>query len=745
MVLGVACRAWSVGNQAMFLAGLDVSQAFMNSPLERPEILQMPLSMSTMKGEPIFLWAEKGINGLRIASQAWIVFFSSIVKSIGVVSGTVEPCLYVGRMVGKDQAPIVIMAYVDDLLVATTSESALKTLMTALSAHVKVRETGRVGLKGGHLRFLGRSIFRRPGSSALYMQVDPTYLDEAFAEFDLKKGSTTFPDLRPILEQEGSQPLSAEGHARFRRVLGRLSLYCQTRQDFLILVSMLGTGQAQPFETHEKCLRAVLRYLMTDMDVALRFPSEELVLPDVKGLEVYTDAGFAPMKSTGRRSVSGTCFIFQQCLMKCFSRHQSAVTLSSCEAELVALQSGVQEGIGLLRTLGFVLGRLYPWVDIIPQDAQVTWYDEAESEDEDSMKVSYLFPLVVKTDSLSGKMLLEASDLQRKSRHIEIKVYWLRELMDRKVLLLSHVPGTLNPADCFTKCLPTQKFLFYRNMLGFVKIDFSLISNILGFCLKVCDNSYSKPISCLSNRNCVLCGERLLLFALEEELEVSGDQRSFRHVKAVFAQESLTNPDSLPLVVALMAEEDTRSSVSGFTRVDWTTGEPREDPTGGVMRRDAVVDEVVEASSGEPMATASGTPDTKEAVSGGPATGEATSGEKPPGEPSSGSKRPQVKKMPKRPAAKLMPRRKITKVKTEPGTTAKVPGKNRFKNQETRRRQKAKWEGIKKAAREERAQPAPAFEISARGGDVPVRSFFNPISGRRETMEVKPVDREQKF
>ena len=33
MVLGVACGAWSVGNQAMFLVGLDVSQAFMNSPL----------------------------------------------------------------------------------------------------------------------------------------------------------------------------------------------------------------------------------------------------------------------------------------------------------------------------------------------------------------------------------------------------------------------------------------------------------------------------------------------------------------------------------------------------------------------------------------------------------------------------------------------------------------------------------------------------------------------------------------
>ena len=492
---------------------------------------------------------------------------------------------------------------------------------------------------------------------------------------------------------------------------------------------------------------------MSDMDVALRFPSEELALPDVKGLEVYTDAGFAPMKSTGRRSVSGTCFIFQQCLMKCFSRHQSAVTLSSCEAELVALQSGVQEGIGLLRTLGFVLGRLYPWVDIIPQDAQVTWYDEAESDDEDSMKVSYLFPLVVKTDSLSGKMLLEASDLQRKSRHIEIKVYWLRELMDRKVLLLSHVPGTLNPADCFTKCLPTQKFLFYRNVLGFVKVDFSLISNILGFCLKVCDNSYSKPISCLSNRNCVLCGERLISFVLEEELQVSGDQRSFRHVKAVFAQETLTNPDSLHLAIAPMAgeEEDSKSMVSGLTRVDWTTGNPRTDPeTGEVMRRDERVMEVTEAApegaaaSGtqEPREPVSGTPDTKEAATGAPVAEES----KPSGGPSSGSKRPQVKKMPKRPAAKLMPRRlKVTKVKLEPGTTAKVPGKNRFKNKETKRRQKAKSEEIKKAAREERAQPAPAFEIPARGGDVPVRSFFDPVSGRRETMEVKPLEREQKF
>ena len=192
-------------------------------------------------------------------------------------------------------------------------------------------------------------------------------------------------------------------------------------------------------------------------------------------------------------------------------------------------------------------------------------------------------------------------------------------------------------------------------------------------------------------------------------------------------------------------EKDSKSMMSGLTRVDYTTGSPRKDPeTGEVMRRDKRIMEITEvapegaAASGtqEQREPVSGTPNTKEAAAGAPVAEESN----PSGEPSSGSKRPQVKKMPKRPAAKLMPRRKITKVKTELGTTVKVP---RIRRRGDARRRR--WEEIKKAAREERAQPASAYEIPARGGDVPVRSFFDPISGRRETMEVKPIDREQKF
>jgi len=71
-----------------------------------------------------------------------------------------------------------------------------------------------------------------------------------------------------------------------------------------------------------------------------------------------------------------------------------------------------------------------------------------------------------------------------------------------------------------------------------------------------------------------------------------------------------------------------------------------------------------------------------------------------------------------------------------------VRGKNLFKNRETKRRQKEKWIKIQKSAKEERAMPALAYEIPSVGGTGPVKSFFDPASGHRETVEITPIGEE---
>ena len=159
----------------------------------------------------------------------------------------------------------------------------------------------------------------------------------------------------------------------------------------MILIAMLSTGQSCPKPGHEKALRAVLRFMLLHMKMSQKFPSpglEDLSEKDI-GLEVYSDAGFAPMQATQRRSITGCVIVFRCVVLKCFSRHQASVTLSSCEAELVAVQAAVQEAIGLLRSLIFVLRRI-----------QV--YPPSLSEDD---SLDFVCPILLWTDSLSGKML----------------------------------------------------------------------------------------------------------------------------------------------------------------------------------------------------------------------------------------------------------------------------------------------------------------------------------------------------
>ena len=81
MVLGASCGIWGA---ELSLYAIDVSQAFMNSPLRDKEriVLRMPLSISTTSGEPIFLEAHKALNGLRVASFTWSVFLKDIVESL---------------------------------------------------------------------------------------------------------------------------------------------------------------------------------------------------------------------------------------------------------------------------------------------------------------------------------------------------------------------------------------------------------------------------------------------------------------------------------------------------------------------------------------------------------------------------------------------------------------------------------------------------------------------------------------
>ena len=470
LVLSIAAnRGWR-------LRALDVSHAFMHSPLpdNMRVILKMPQSISSSDGQVIYLDLLRSLNGLRDASLHWLTLLASTISAVGLWTEELEPCCHQGHVyndAGEFAGSVILVAYVDDILMCSSSKQAEELVVQAISRVVPTKTTGQVlsgAQGGGHLQFIGRLIERPSGEDCLMMSVSATYLDSTFAEFQVVKGSSAVPDISVHLEKtdEASQrPLSPEAYTRFRKALGRLLWMSQVRMDLKVWLSLLGSQQASPVAATETALRAVLRFLKSDSCVVLRFPTRSALVEHNPGpmkvfLHMFCDASHAPYRFNKRKGISGQAIFFERSLIRGISKQQQATSLSSCESELYSMQQTAQDAV----SLGKIAGRILYGIGEAKQDT--------------------LVDMQIESDSSSAIQLVKGIDVPRKSRHIEIRLLWLRGYVESGQVNLKHHPGVTNMSDIFTKCLGSQLFYRHRLALGFEQREFptDVISMLFGGC-----------------------------------------------------------------------------------------------------------------------------------------------------------------------------------------------------------------------------------------------------------------------
>ena len=155
------------------------------------------------------------------------------------------------------------------------------------------------------------------------------------------------------------------------------------------------------------------------------------------------------------------------CLIRTVAQVQGVVSLSFCEAELHALQYMCQESLGLTLLLERVLSSLDGATVTLTSQAHVgDWKeDEAASEWEGARLVTDLI-----SDSQAAIDLLNGQDVPRRSRHVEIRLQWMRSKMASGEVRLEWIRGTLNPADIFTKNVTAALLNLRRSRLGFVTV-----------------------------------------------------------------------------------------------------------------------------------------------------------------------------------------------------------------------------------------------------------------------------------
>ena len=141
-----------------------------------------------------------------------------------------------------------------------------------------------------------------------------------------------------------------------------------------------------------------------------------------------------------RKSTSSGCYSLGSAMISWFSRKQSSVALSTAEVEYIATCSTSCEAIWFRK----LLSRLFNLE---------------------------LDTTVILCNNQSCIKMTENPVFHDRSKHIEIRYFYIRDMMQKGAIKLQYVSTDEQVADILTKPLSRVKFEHFRDKLGVVQKD----------------------------------------------------------------------------------------------------------------------------------------------------------------------------------------------------------------------------------------------------------------------------------
>lgn len=216
-----------------------------------------------------------------------------------------------------------------------------------------------------------------------------------------------------------------------------------TRPDIAFATNYLARYSQNP--TKEACLALIklIHYLYNTRDLKLKCHGNDV---RVVG---YSDSDWGGDAATGK-STSG-CVVFVGGTPVCWrSRLQSELTpaLSSAEAEYVALVPAAKE---------------IRWIHMIL--VEIGLLEE---------KVTHL----LLCDNMAARKMAMRSHTKKRTKHINIKVHYIREEVSNGLVSIKYVNTIANYADCLTKPITGQRLKSLRDfVLGIKTLEVNCIEN----------------------------------------------------------------------------------------------------------------------------------------------------------------------------------------------------------------------------------------------------------------------------
>nr|GEV48901.1 retrovirus-related Pol polyprotein from transposon TNT 1-94 [Tanacetum cinerariifolium] len=309
---------------------MDVKSAFLNGFINEDVYVAQPPGFIDFEKPDHVYKLNKALYGLKQAPKAWYDRLKSFLIKHEYKIGMVDNTLFTKK---TSSNLFIVQIYVDDIIFGSTCQDMCDEFTKIMHDEFEMSMMGEpsffLGLQMKDIIFFNQS----------------KYIKKMLKKFRLEDSKPMKTPMSSHTKLTKYKECESVDSTKYRGMIGSLLYLTTSRPDVMFSLCLCACFQEAPKTSHLEAVKRIFRYIKGTMHLGLWYP---------KGIDIETVV-YADFDHAGdyvdRKSTSGICTFVRCCLTSWFSKKQTALAISTTEAEYVSAKKACKQTLWMKQAL----------------------------------------------------------------------------------------------------------------------------------------------------------------------------------------------------------------------------------------------------------------------------------------------------------------------------------------------------------------------------------------------------------